>query len=477
LDDGNVYHVVVNVANTNNLLDGFTITGGNGNKRFELIKLDNFTVSSGNGGGICNLESTGLTLSNLIITENLSVSGGGVYNNYASLVLDHATISQNVADSVSTVYAYGGGIYSENGYSLILNDVIVSENKALKYGYGGGIYSKDTPLTINKATIAENLAWEGGGIRNENAPSVLTNVTITGNKAIKIGSSAGNGGGIYHISASLDFLNGTISNNTTQANGGGMYLFKTPADLKNLVVTGNTSYQSGGGIYIVTQPDPVTLTLTNATISGNNAYDVGGLYALNPSIALHNTIIWGNGISNIRSGSSNHTNYDYSLIGGSGGSSSWSSGYGTNSGNNIDGDPRFVNAIAYTQAPTAGGDYHLQFNSPAINAGFNAYNSLETDADGNPRVSGGKIDMGAFEFQITSTEITHPETTALKAVAKNGYLKITGLIPGEWLRVYDLPGRVIYQEKVANAEQTVHLPAAGIYIIRNGSQCLKSTVY
>ena len=48
-------------------------------------------------------------------------------------------------------------------------------------------------------------------------------------------------------------------------------------------------------------------------------------------------------------------------------------------------------------------DYHLRPGSPCIDAGDPDYvvGPNETDLDGNPRVIGGRIDMGAYEFQNT----------------------------------------------------------------------------
>jgi hypothetical protein len=55
--------------------------------------------------------------------------------------------------------------------------------------------------------------------------------------------------------------------------------------------------------------------------------------------------------------------------------------------------PLFVNL--------AGGDFHLQTNSPCINAGINNFAAGPTDFEGNPRISSGTVDVGAYEFQYS----------------------------------------------------------------------------
>jgi hypothetical protein len=66
---------------------------------------------------------------------------------------------------------------------------------------------------------------------------------------------------------------------------------------------------------------------------------------------------------------------------------------------NITNAPLFVNL--------AGGDYHLQSNSPCINSGNNAYVSVTNDLDGNPRIVGGTVDMGAYEYQTPGSQISY----------------------------------------------------------------------
>src|SRR5262249_25912142 len=60
---------------------------------------------------------------------------------------------------------------------------------------------------------------------------------------------------------------------------------------------------------------------------------------------------------------------------------------------NITNAPLFVDA--------ANGNFRLQLDSPCINAGNNEYVSSSTDLEGNPRISGGTVDMGAYEFVFT----------------------------------------------------------------------------
>jgi hypothetical protein len=56
------------------------------------------------------------------------------------------------------------------------------------------------------------------------------------------------------------------------------------------------------------------------------------------------------------------------------------------------GDPLFVDTNGWA-------NLRLQSNSPCINAGNNAYATNATDLDGNPRIAGGTVDIGAYEYQ------------------------------------------------------------------------------
>jgi hypothetical protein len=66
---------------------------------------------------------------------------------------------------------------------------------------------------------------------------------------------------------------------------------------------------------------------------------------------------------------------------------------------NFTNPPLFANPVA--------GDYHLQTNSPCINAGNNSFAPTALDLDGNPRISGGTVDVGAYEFQNPASVISY----------------------------------------------------------------------
>jgi hypothetical protein len=71
---------------------------------------------------------------------------------------------------------------------------------------------------------------------------------------------------------------------------------------------------------------------------------------------------------------------------------------------------------------SADGDYHLLADSPCVNAGDPAFvaQPVELDIDGGPRVSGGRIDIGADEREaaIAATVALKPKTLNLAANAR-----------------------------------------------------------
>jgi hypothetical protein len=66
---------------------------------------------------------------------------------------------------------------------------------------------------------------------------------------------------------------------------------------------------------------------------------------------------------------------------------------------NITNEPLFVDP--------GNADFRLKSGSPCINAGNNAFVSGTTDLDGNRRIAGDSVDIGAYEFQEPRSVISH----------------------------------------------------------------------
>jgi hypothetical protein len=120
---------------------------------------------------------------------------------------------------------------------------------------------------------------------------------------------------------------------------------------------------------------------------------------------LRNVIIWGNVAGNghsIYHVNSTPTIASSDIQGcGSSGSTTWSESCGTDNGGNIQADPRFVDADGPDTIPgTLDDNLRLQPGSPAIDAGTTAFlpADLTTDLDGQPRVDGRRVDMGAYDL-------------------------------------------------------------------------------
>ena len=82
----------------------------------------------------------------------------------------------------------------------------------------------------------------------------------------------------------------------------------------------------------------------------------------------------------------------------------------------------------------ANGNLRLQSNSPCINAGNNAYVTTTTDLDGNPRIVGGTVDMGAYECQSPALLDFYNwlQTYQLSTTASSVYLDSDGDGMNNW---------------------------------------------
>jgi len=264
----------------------------------------------------------------------------------------------------------GGGIYC-NSSPVIANNTITGN----KSDFGGGIYCPGHTAVITRNRISHNA---GTGI----ACSGYASHQVTDNI---IESNSGYwGGGIHSEYSFCRFERNVISHNSTERYGGGVCASDTgdpvPVYANNLIA--NNVAATGGGMCIV-QCAPL---VRNNTIASNTAA-VGGGIAMNaasPSITNNIVAFGSSGIYSTGTGPTLRDNdvfsngeYDYSGV--------------TAGAGDISSDPLFL-------APWVG-EYHVLANSPCANAGLDsAVPTGSTDLQGNPRISGGHVDMGCLEW-------------------------------------------------------------------------------
>jgi len=311
-------------------------------------------------------EDANSVLDGFTITNCYSRNGAAIYCHYSSPTVSNCVISGNDEEDV-----HCDGIIYLSHSAAIIRDCTISDNKA---GKAAAFYLKKGNPTIEYCTIRNNRAYRNAGaIYCMGSSPTIRNSLILRNYA----GSGGSGGGIYCTSNSKPvIINCTLMKNKCHNDGGGIYLNYSDAIINNCIITENIAGRDGGGGIHFHKSNSF---VSNCTITGNVGYWGGGI--LGDGSTLVNCIIWGNSGNQGRHEVYGSPTVLYSNIKGG------FSGLG-----NIDADPCF--------AGLAGSDYHLLPDSPCIDAGDPNYvgGPNETDLDSKPRVIGGRVDMGAYEF-------------------------------------------------------------------------------
>jgi hypothetical protein len=328
------------------------------------------------GGAIANSGTLSLNLTD-IDRNTTTGKGGGVYNT-GTFTLRSSTINDNIAGVYNSIengkpgfdlesVGAGGGVFSEGGKVTII-DAELNHNAATLFG--GAIAMNQGQLLIQDSVILKNLAENGAGISVTNTNTTILNSTITLNTSQYLGG-AGNdnnpeGGGIYGNSANINVFNSTIVYNNSisdfpTSSGGGIHLKGGQLLLANSIIANNTTTPIGGASV---PSDVMNQEQGQITTSGSNIVEDGS--------------VTGNGVLNVDPLLAPLTEVNYKSI------------------------------------------YPLLLNSPAKDRGENGLAPVDLgdiDKDGNTseptpldqrgsdRISGGKIDLGAYEIQVPKTPV------------------------------------------------------------------------
>ena len=335
--------VVINKAVTVQSINGPAVTAIQGNQPI------------GDNAVRCVYMTNSATLIGFMLTNGATLNGfedyginfgGGLYCESVDVAVSNCVITGCAAGDS------GGGVQGGT-----LNNCVLTGNQSYNGAGANGAILTNCVLVDNSGSFGGGTSW-----------SLLVNCTLASNFSTWYG--LGGGGGAYDST----LINCTLVANHSD-NGGGAYGdWWSPPTLSNCLFYNNSADGNGGGAE--------SCNLNNCTLAGNSAPGGGGADSstLNNCIIYYNT---GPGVINYTGSTLNYccTTPDPGGIG------------------NITNEALFVNL--------AGEDFHLQSNSPCINSGNNAYVTATNELDGNPRIQGGTVDIGAYEYQTPASIISY----------------------------------------------------------------------
>ncbi|MDR3193935.1 MAG: cadherin-like beta sandwich domain-containing protein, partial [Tannerella sp.] len=119
----------------------------------------------------------------------------------------------------------------------------------------------------------------------------------------------------------------------------------------------------------------------------------------------------------------------------------------------------FVPAVAGTSGSPAGTNGSFTFTVSLSGGGGSVTTTAKTAV------------IAATEMPTGTEEVA---STALSARAADGGLKVSGLIPGELLSLYNMQGQTVYKGKAIAGEQHIPLYGHGVYVVVNGNRTAKA---
>ena len=351
--------------------------------------------------------------------------------------------TSTTARTVSFVMTNGVGIYG----GFVGNETALNQRPRIDpvNGSGGASQPSSSTLSGDIGTVGNNSDNSYHVISNPaglTATALLDGFVITGGNANGSGNN-NTGGGVFNDGSgsghwcSPSFQNCSFLSNTASADGGAMYntgfgFGESSPQLTNCLFLNNNASLTGGAIYNNGSLGESSPGLTNCVLQANTANNGGGAmynYGFNgtsrpgltncsflsntvvraggaiysdgrssgvATVGLTNCVFWNNGGGNtfFNASSTATVSASYSLF------DNTVTGYTSGPGNLTVTTSPFLSATSVA----------LQACSPALNSGNPASQTVAsgpysatalpaTDLRGNTRIVGGRVDMGAVEYQ------------------------------------------------------------------------------
>jgi len=292
------------------------------------LETGSYTEFDGNGSTSAATisQATAIKLRNLRLQNgNQSAAIGGGLLVTSPVHSTDATVSaflENVEISGNTAFAGGGFAISGTGFTVDMQNVLVTQNSSINNissngiaSGGGGIVGSGAILNLSSSEIQGNSSSctgtcighaRGAGLTVQGSAN-LYETKVRGNTTDSV-SGVAYGGGIYvEAGGALDIASSTVSGNkaygsasAVAAHGGGIYV---AGDLSadHIVVADNTAagidgnIGFGGGIHASSSEG---MLLQHSMILSNKAdLQGGGVYASSPAgtgFAMFNNLVVGN---------------------------------------------------------------------------------------------------------------------------------------------------------------------------------------
>jgi hypothetical protein len=332
-------------------------------------------------------------LDGFTVAGGIGIHGGGIKTIGAAPVIANNTIRNNITDGAGagiSVWYFFIASSTNIQQPIITNNVIV-ENQAINdEGDGAGIAVVSSSPVIAWNVIARNTATRnGGGIAcwRHSLPVIANNFILANSASYDELTISLGGGGIFASATDFDGtpIQGAVSapvilNNVIAANGAasGAGIAVIDSILGAATIRNNTvAANNGSGIYWAnTAP-----TNDNNIVAFNTAgFERGPAGSLDAVIRYND--VYGNGVFTADQNYKDTTDRTGTL-------------------GNISNDPQFANP--------ATGDFHVQLGSPCVNAGLTSVADPGwPDVDGQARVQGAAVDLGADESDGTAWNAPTP---------------------------------------------------------------------